>query len=197
MGRLGGKGEVQFELGGQDLLPLTAPPFEFVVTSTSSGKLGLREFQVVIRRDGQLQRQVKLFAQVRLVRSVVIAKRPLNPGNMVTGDDVGMETRVFDQSATPGARQVGEVVGQQIKRFVPAGEMVPPEALKAGDLVVHSRPVTVLSGNGSVQVRLTGIALDSGGFGDTVRVRMGESRGRTMLHGVVTGLGSVRVSEGE
>jgi len=46
-------------------------------------------------------------------------------------------------------------------------------------------------------VRLTGMALDSGGYGDTVRIRMGDTRGeRQLLRGVVTGLGTVRLVEG-
>jgi len=80
---------------------------------------------------------------------------------------------------------------------VPLGELVPTDALKAGELVVRSRPVTVIGDNASVQVRLSGVALDSGGYGDTVRVRLGDGRrDRKILQGTVTGVGTVRLAEG-
>ena len=194
---LGGTAEVEFERAGQEFLQLTTPPWEFRVSSTGKEKLGAREFHVVIRRGGQVQRNVDVFAQVRLVRRVVVARKPLNPGNMVRPDDVGLETRVFEQTAGVGFGEVGAVVGLQVKKFVPVGELVPSEALKTGELVVRTRPVTVIGDNASVQVRLSGMALDSGGYGDSVRVRVGETaRDRKVLQAKVTGVGTVRLAEG-
>ena len=194
---LGGTAEISFERGGQEFLQLTTPPWEFQISSTDREKVGLREFRVLIRRDGQVQRKASVLAQVRLVRPVVIARHPLNPGNFVRSDDVALETRVFEQDLGREPTRVEEVVGQQIKRFVPQGEPVATDALQAVDLVVRSRPVTVTGDNAGIQVRLTGVALDSGGYGETVRVRLGDSRReRKMFRGVVTGLGAVRLAEG-
>lgn len=194
---LGGTAEISFERAGQEFLQLTTPPWEFHISSSDRDKVGLREFHVLVRRDGQVQRKASVMAQVRLVRPVVVARRPLNPGNFVRGDDVALETRVFEQSAGLGPTHVEEVVGQQIKRFVPEGAAVLADAIQAVDLVVRSRPVTVTGDNAGIQVRLTGVALDSGGYGDTIRVRLGDSRReRKMLRGVVTGLGAVRLAEG-
>jgi flagella basal body P-ring formation protein FlgA len=190
--------ELQFERAGQEFLRLTSPPWEFHISGSGRQKLGPREFQVTIRRDGQVQRRVQVFAQVWLVRPVVVARRPLGLGQSVRREDVGLETRVFEQDANLGLGRVEEVIGQQIRRFVPASEMIQPDAIKMVDLVVRSRPVTVVGEGPSVQVRLTGVALDSGGYGDTVRVRMGDARReRKVLRGVVSGLGTVRLSEGE
>ncbi len=195
---LRGTAEVHFERGGEEFLELTAPPWEFKVSSSGTDKLGLREFRVVIRRDGRVQRTAQILAQVRIRRPVVVARRPLSIGNLVRSEDVGLETRVFDSTDKLGLPGVEAVVGQQVKRFVPAGEMVQPDAIKAVDLVSRSRPVTVLGAKPNVQVRLTGIALDSGGYGDSVRVRLGDSRKtQQQLRGVVTGLGTVRLVEHE
>jgi flagella basal body P-ring formation protein FlgA len=194
---LGGTAEVKFEHAGQEFLQLTTPPWEFHVSSTAKDKLGLREFHVLIRRDGESQRKVEVFGQVRLVRPVVVARKPLNPGNVVRPDDVGVETRVFEQAVGLGFAEPAATIGQQVKKFVAMGELVPTDALKAGELVVRSRPVTVIGDNASVQVRLSGVALDSGGYGDTVRVRLGDARrDRKILQGTVTGVGTVRLAEG-
>jgi flagella basal body P-ring formation protein FlgA len=197
LAELGGTAEISFERAGQEFLQLTTPPWEFHVSSNGREKLGLREFHVAIRREGQAQRKAVVLAQVHLVRPVVVARRPLNPGNFVRSDDVGLETRVFEQGGNRGPTRTEEVVGQQVEHFVPAGEPVAVGAIKAGDLVVRTRPVTITGNSAGIQVRLTGIALDSGGYGDTVRVRLGDSRReRKLLQGVVTGLGTVRLAEG-
>ena len=197
LAELGGKAEVDFERAGQEFLELTAPPWDFRVSASGREKLGLREFRVVIRRDGQTQRKAEIFAQVRLVRPVVVARKPLNPGTFIRSDDLGVETRVFEHGVALGPSRTEEVVGQQVRKFVPVGGVVASDAIKAVDLVVRSRPVTVTGEGSAVQVRLTGVALDSGGYGDTVRIRMGDSRqDRRTLRGVVTGLGTVRLAEG-
>jgi flagella basal body P-ring formation protein FlgA len=194
---LGGTADIGFERAGQEFLRVTTPPWEFQVSSSDRDKLGLRTFRVLIRRDGQVQRKADVVAQVRLVRPVVVARRPLNPGNCVRSEDVGVETRVFEQNPGSGPTRIEEIVGQPIKRFVPEGERVTTDAIKVGELVARARPVTITGENAGIQVRLTGIALDSGGYGDTIRVRLGDSRReRKMLHGVVTGLGTVRLAEG-
>lgn len=193
---LGGTAEIEFERGGQDLLSLTTPPWEFHVSSSSPTRLGLREFRVVIRQNGQTQRTVEVAGRVTLACPAVVARRPLSIGNTVRADDVQLETRVFDRDDRLGLTELERVIGQQVKRFVPAGDLVSADALKPVDLVQRSRPVTVLGASDRVQVRLTGTALDSGTWGDSVRVRLGEApRGRQVVRAVVTGLGTVRVTE--
>lgn len=193
---LGGQVELTFDRAGGEFLTLTTPPWDFDISSRGKNKLGLREFRVTIRRDGRTQRTVHMFAQVKLERQIVVAARPLSLGNFVQREDVQTETRIIDDEAALGVSDIGTVIGQQIKRYVPVGEAVSSDALKAVDLVQRSRPVTVLSPDSAVQLRLTGVALDNGGLGDTVRVRLGASRtDRRQVRGVVTGMATVRLME--
>ncbi len=195
---LGEVAELRFERASQDYLGLTTPPWEFTVTSVGADKLGLREFRVVVRRDGRAQQTLHLTGQVRVSRRIVVAQRPLGIGNVVRREDLALEERVFDHEGALGLARVEEAVGQEVKRFVPSGEMVQPEALRARPLVRRAQPVTITGASDSVQVHLTGEALDAGGYGDTVRVRIGDSRRRPqVLRGVVTGVGAVRLAEGE
>jgi hypothetical protein len=79
LAELAGHAELEFDRGGDDYIGLTTPPWEFNITSSARGpRLGLREFRVVIRRDGRTQRTVQVFARVRLVRDVLVARRPLS-----------------------------------------------------------------------------------------------------------------------
>lgn len=199
LSEFGGTADVTFERAGEGVLELTAPPWEFGISGNGRGsKLGLREFRVVIRRDGRVQRTVHIYADVRLSREVVVARQPLSIGNFIRRDAVSLETRLFSAGGDIGLGSLNEVVGQQVKSFVPTGEMIPSSGIKPVDLVQRSRPVTVINDGDGVQLRLSGTALDSGMLGDTVRVRLGDRRqGQRMLRAVVMGLGTVRLTEGD
>jgi len=157
----------------------------------------LRELEVLIRREGRTQRTVRLAVRVKLIKNVLVARQPLGIGTFVRSEDVGLEQRIFDRALDLGLDEPGEIVGQQVKRYIPVSEMVRRSDIKAVDLVKRSRPVSINdSDRNSVRVQLTGIALDSGGYGDIVRVRIGESRkDQRVLRGVVSGVGSVRLLE--
>lgn len=196
LAELGGTAEVDFERASAPFLDLTSDKWEFVIRSRGHARLGLREFRVVLRREGRTQRTVTLFARVRLSKPVVVAREPLNVGTFVRREQVGLERRLFERIEDIGLGDIAAVVGQRVRRFVPTGQMLRPGDLKPVDMVERSRPVTVIGAGRHVQVRLTGVALDSGSFGETVRVRLGQTRqNRRVVRGVVAGLATVRLEE--
>lgn len=198
LAEMGGRAELRFERAGHEFLTLTTPPWEFRIHSSGGRQLGLREFRVLIRRDGKAQRTVHLYAQVQMVRDVVVTTRPLSIGNFIKPDDVELVPRVFEAGDELGLGELQQVVGQQACRYVPRGELVTSKDIKAVDLVQRSRPVVVRSQGSSIDIRLSGVALDSGSYGDSVRVRLGEThRNRRILRGIVTGVGTVRIAEGQ
>lgn len=190
----GGTVDVAFERAGTEFLELTSPPWDFAIRSVGSEKLGARELSVTLRRNGRVERALRIGVRVTVVRPVVVARRPLNAGATIRADDLALEERLFDGRNEPGAEAIEPLVGQQVRKFVPAGSMVRPADLQQVDLVKRSRPVTVLSDAGGVQLRVSGVALDSGTFGDTVRVRLGEGRREAReIRCQVTGVGTVRM----
>lgn len=191
---LGGEPEIEFERAAEPLLSLAGPAHEFVIRSADREKLGLREVQVVIRRDGQIQRTVPLSLRVRLSKSVLVARKPLNLGGFIKPDDVALETRLFERGSRPGLDDPRAAVGHQVTRFVPAGQMVTAADIKTVDMVARAQRVTVAGGHGGVALRLDGVALDAGTLGETVRVRLGDARGeRRIRRGTVTDFGTVRL----
>lgn len=193
---LGGRVEIEFERASDDLLKLTSPPWQFSVRSGDRERLGLREFVVTIRRDGQTQRTVRLTGRVRLVRSVLVARQPLNRGSYVRPDDLALETRFFERDGEMGVDRPQALVGCQVGRFVPAGQMVLRADVKPADMVTRSQRVSVLHAAGGVRANLSGVALDAGTWGDTVRVRIGDARHeRQIVRGVVCDFGVVRLVE--
>ena len=197
---LNGAVEIEFERGGTDLLQLSTPNYEFRISKENrdSGRLGLREFAVAILREGRTQRTVDIQANVKLVLKVAAAKNPLNLGAFVKRDDLEMQSRVFSNNDEIGITNIERLIGQQVRRFVAAGEIVHTSDVKPVDLVQRSKPVTVVSNAGGVQMRLSGIALDSGGYGESIRVRIGEARNQTReVRCTVMGQGKVQLTEEE
>jgi flagella basal body P-ring formation protein FlgA len=193
---MGGTVEIEFERAGQEFLELTSPPFEFSIRGTRGQRLGLQEFSITIRRDGRVQRTVRIGARVKLVKQVLVAAKPLNVGAYVKRDSLEYATRIFSSERDLGIAHPEEVIGQRVKEFVPVGQMIHESDLKSVDLVKRSQPVTVIGGD-NVSIRITGDALDSGGYGDTIRVRLGDSRkNRREVRGIVTGVGTVRLTDG-
>jgi flagella basal body P-ring formation protein FlgA len=141
-------------------------------------------------------RTATLMARVQLSREVLVARTPLNVGTLVQREALSLEPRLFQREQDLGLGRVEQAIGQRAARFVGAGQMLVAADLKTEELVQRSRPVTILSGQGHLNVRLTGVALDSGIYGDQVRVRMGDLRQKgNVLRGTVTGLSTVRVVE--
>lgn len=189
-----GTPEVAFEQGAGELLHLTSPPFEFSIRSTDREKLGQREFSVHVRRDGQLQRTVKVMCQVKLVRQVVVAARPLNRGAFIAPADLRLEARVFERSGDLGVTALEALLGSQVVNFVRAGDAVKTADVKQVDMVTRQQRVQVRGSGNGVALSLTGTALDAGGFGATVKVRLGDARkDQRVVRGVVTDFGAVRL----
>ena len=185
---------MQFERAGAQYINLTTPPYEFDVRGVGRAKLGPRELRVTIKRDGRTERTTSLFVSVRLIKPVVVARGPLNVGMFVRPDDLALEERSFDDLAEVGIDALAQATGQQVKDYVAPGEMLNTDDLTMVDLVKRSRPVTLVGGSAGVSAQLSGYALDSGGLGDHVRVRLGNLRqDRRVVRGVVNGLGTVRL----
>ncbi len=195
LSQLGGKPEIEFEAASREFLDLTTPPFQFSVRSAKPAALGLRELLVTLSRDGRVQRTLRIGARVKLSKPVLVATKPLNVGSYVTRDSLELTPRLFSSNDDFGLQHPEPVVGQQVKSFVPAGQMLRSKDIQAVDLVKRSKPVTV-EGGGSVSIRVNGVALDNGGYGEVVRVRLGDNKkNKREVRGVVTGVATVRLSE--
>ncbi|MGE3180422.1 MAG: flagellar basal body P-ring formation chaperone FlgA [Phycisphaerae bacterium] len=188
---------LDFEQAGGEFLRLTTPPFDFTIRGGQKTNSGVRQFHVTVSRDGTRQRTVEIFARVQLEVPVVIATAPLSVGTYLRRDDFRVEKRTFPESDKHEQIVPDALVGQRLKRFIDRGDMVQADDLKPEPLVRRSRPVTVHNNTSGVSMRLTGVALDNGMLGDTIRVRIGANHGqRREVRAVVKGVCAVEVAGG-
>lgn len=130
--------------------------------------------------------------KVRRLESVVVLKRAVAAGEVLTADNLGMETRNIDQIAGPLAN-AELVAGFSARRYLAAGSILTSADTLSPRLVRRGDTVTLLAKIGGVQVRAQGKALGDGGVGDRVSVENQASR-RTM-RGQVLGNGEIELTQ--
>lgn len=86
---------------------------------------------------------------------------------------------------------IAELQGITLRNRVRAGEVISSNNLLASDAVNRKEQITIVATNGTLSVRMSGEALDSGKVGDQVRVRNLQS-GR-VIRALVVGRGRVEV----
>jgi flagella basal body P-ring formation protein FlgA len=85
-----------------------------------------------------------------------------------------------------------QAVGLVVRRTLPAGTVLVPAAVDRPRVVERGALVTLISGGGAVAVRAEGVALESAGVNQRVRVRSPSGR---VVEGVVAASGEVHVGQ--
>lgn len=104
-----------------------------------------------------------------------------------------LEVRHGDLTQLPreAIQSADAAIGAVTTRSLARGTVLQRNQLQAPRLVHRAGPVTVEAAGSGFRVTRQGEALQDGGLGDAVRVRMGD---RSVLSGVVAGHGLVKVS---
>jgi flagella basal body P-ring formation protein FlgA len=190
--RIGATARVQFGRTSQPVLDLSGPEFEFVVQRRSGRTLGMVELDVIVQREGKTIQTVPMVVNVSFSKPVVVARRSINAQATVEAEDVQVVEMSFTQFSQAGVSDPARVVGQQAKRFIPAGEMIQLRELEPVPLVHRGQIVDVHTHVGGVSVVTACKAMQSGAYGGSVELRSGQGRG-ARLCGMVVGPGRVEV----
>ena len=182
-----GQVQIDFDRRSEAVLDLAGPDFRFDVRRRSGRSLGMIDIEVEIFRRGESVQTVELRPIVRLVRTVVTARRPINQKARVRLQDVELSERTFERLEHLGVTDLQAVVAQRARRFNPAGTLLKPGDLESVPLVNRGQLVDVVSRSGGITVVTVAKALQAGGLGDLVELRGGNGRKRRHLVGVVVG----------
>jgi flagella basal body P-ring formation protein FlgA len=102
---------------------------------------------------------------------VVVARRPLVPGTVLTEDDLATVRRRIPGLPGCCAAEAGTLLGQRVRRPVPADAPVPLQSLEAAPVIRRGDPVTVIATAPGFEVRSAAVALGDARVGDVIRVR--------------------------
>jgi flagella basal body P-ring formation protein FlgA len=113
----------------------------------------------------------------------VIVVRPVSRGDLLTREDLGLQT--LSRSGSAGFTDIDELVGRRAKKSLRTGLVVHDRHLQPDWMVHAKQSVSVVNNTGGIQVTTAGIALENGRLGDLVKVRNLSSN--SILHGFVAG----------
>jgi flagella basal body P-ring formation protein FlgA len=109
--------------------------------------------------------------RVETTARVVVARRALVPGTLLSTDDLQTVERRIAGFADCCAADPTALLGQKVRRPVPADAPIPLDSIEAAPLVRRGEIVTVIAGAPGFEVRSSGIAMADAKEGDAVRVR--------------------------
>lgn len=109
--------------------------------------------------------------RVETTARFVVARRALVPGTLLSADDMQTVERRIAGFADCCADDPTALVGQKVRRPVPADAPIPLDSIEAAPLVRRGEIVTVVAGAPGFEVRSSGIAMADAKEGDAVRVR--------------------------
>lgn len=192
--RYGGRAEVIFDSGAQNMLQLSEPEYSFAVRRRGGRILGLTSIEVdVLARDQRLQ-TIPLVVEVSMLRESLVARRTINEGATIRPDDVGLVSMSFSRVNRLGIGDPILAIGQRAKRIIRSGALVESGLLEPVPLVRRGQLVTLISASGSVRVVTTGKAASDGLLGEVIKVRSVDDK-RSELDAVVVGVGKVQIGE--
>jgi flagella basal body P-ring formation protein FlgA len=122
--------------------------------------------------------------------SVVLARRNLAAGEMLTAPDLDVRTQASTSLPMDFIGDPAQAIGLTVRRAVPAGSLLSAGALEQPLLVERGAIVTLVSRSGTVRVKSEGVALGTARLKQRVRVRSQSGR---IVEGVVEASGEVRV----
>jgi len=115
----------------------------------------------------------KLHVPVSMVEMMeVVVARSANPrGTVLDPAGLAMEERDVTQLRQGYHTDPAALAGQRLRRSVAAGQVIQPGMLKIDPVIRRGQRVTLVAGNGPIQVKMAGLALGDGAKGQRIPVR--------------------------
>ena len=126
---------------------------------------------------------------VRRFERVVVLARPVEPGALLSLDDLSLEEREIGRLTAGYFTVPGQLVGKKMRRALGVGQPVTRLAVTAPRLRRRGDRVVFVTRAGGLEVRMEGEILTDGAAGDRVRVR--NRRSNRIVEGELSADGTV------
>lgn len=136
----------------------------------SGGRIGRRTV-VGVRCSGGRPWKVYVPVDVQEPRTVLVVRRTLPRGHVLTAADFTTEERDVSRLARGYLADSGSAIGRRLDRRVMAGDVLEPSMLEEELLVQRGQSVTLVVQSDALSVRMAGLALADGTRGERIRVR--------------------------
>ena len=146
---------------------------------------------VGVRCPGEKPWTVYVTGKISIYKTVIVTKRPLIRGQIISLDDVMTAERDIAEAVHGYASETAATIGKTLKQSVPVNSILAPTLLDTPPLVKRGQSVTILAAGTAMEIRMSGTVLMDGAAGDLVRVRNQTSK--RIVEATVMESGVVRV----
>jgi flagella basal body P-ring formation protein FlgA len=145
--------------------------------------------QVIV--DDVPKEKIFLRTKVSVFDEIVVAKKRLKRGDILSSAEAGMEERDVAVLNTDVIKDVNLVLGREVKTFVTNGNPIYGWMIREKPFVKKNEKVKIIAGSQDVLVSADGLSLEDGNIGSEIKVK-NSSSGKEII-GEVTGTGEVTV----
>ncbi len=161
---------LDFRPQDQSLLTLAEPMFQFHATLKRGRNLGSVAWEVIVTANGKSQKH-DIIANARAWQHQVVVTQPLAGRQIIRDEDVIDRRTLVDHIDDKPPLKRDQVVGNMAALDLKPGTVMTARLVDAVPLVRSGQLVTVCLKQGRVQLKTVGRAMESGTFGQTIRVR--------------------------
>ncbi len=146
---------------------------------------------VMVKNESKVVSRMNVIASIRLISQVVVATRDVKRGEILSLNNVVVETKSIPPSGNKVIDNLDEVIGREASRNIPRGATIRRDRIITPNMVSTGDMVTVVAQRGGLHITSVAKAKQDGDVGDWIRVMNTESK-RT-FNAKITGPGSVMV----
>jgi flagella basal body P-ring formation protein FlgA len=162
--------EMSFRLQDQRVLKLSEPAFHFQIDPLRARDLGDVVWNVTIEAGGQ-SHQVSIRAQARAWQRQLVLTRPVDVRQVIQPTDFVERRTLVDSLAGDPPLTADQLVNEQAAQNLKPGDILTARTVDAVPLVKAGQLVTITVAEGGVRIKTVGTAMESAGYGQTIRVR--------------------------
>ncbi len=141
-----------------------------VLSSNQAGN-GKRSFGLNISNTDGWSKDFTITARVNEFKEVPVAKRGLTKGALITSSDFVLARLNLDAIPADSVNEIEDVVGFEATREINTGEVLRLQKITPPIVVESGSAVTMKYESGLFEATATGIALQSGGIGQEIKVK--------------------------
>jgi flagella basal body P-ring formation protein FlgA len=167
--------QMNFRAEDEKVLSLSEPAFQFQIDPQRVRNLGDVSWNVSILAGGETH-QVTINAEGRAWQQQLVLARPLDSRQVIQSDDVIERRTLVDSLPSDPLLTRDQLVNEQSAENLKPGTVMTARMVDALPLVRSGQFVTVTIQQGGVQIKTVATAMESGSYGQTIRVRNEETR---------------------
>lgn len=162
--------EVSFNPKDESLLNFSEPLFKFNLSARNVRDLGQVSWDVLILNGASSQKGV-VTATARAWQTQAVIAKPLAYHQVIRPGDIIERRELVGHMPDDQLLTIDQAVGQEAAREMKVGTIVSARMIDPVPLVKAGQLVTITLTQGTIRVKTVGRALESGAYGQAVRVK--------------------------